>query len=93
MPSVLPFVSQPSPRDGAYRVDTKQMTISWVPSRNAETSIAYFSKEANPERVAIQSERNFTVGALEPNTRYFWRIDEVVGKDTVKGPGWHFTTK
>ncbi len=93
MPSVLPFVSQPSPRDGAYGVPTRRGEISWVPSRNADASIAYFSTEASPERVAIQSEKEFSVGALEPNTRYYWRIDEIVGKDTVKGPLWHFTTK
>jgi pectinesterase len=93
MPSVLPFVSQPSPRDGAYGITAKQLDVTWVPSRNAGTSIAYFSKDANPEQVAIQSERSFKVGALEQGTRYYWRIDELVGKDTVKGPTWHFTTK
>ena len=93
MPSVLPFVSQPVPRDGSYRVPTEQVEISWVPSRTADASIAYFSKDANPERVAIQSERSFKVGALEPHTRYYWRIDEIAGKDTVKGPSWHFTTR
>ncbi|HTY36280.1 MAG TPA: pectinesterase family protein [Bacteroidota bacterium] len=93
MPSVLPFVSQPVPRDGAYGIPTEQVNISWVPSRNADASIAYFSKESNPERVAIQSVRSFRLGALEPHTRYFWRIDEVVGADTIKGPLWHFTTK
>jgi pectinesterase len=93
MPSVLPFVSQPYPRDGSYRVSTNQVEISWVPSRNAEASIAYFSKEAIPEQVAIQSDRSFKVGALEPNTRYYWRIDEIVNRDTVKGSLWHFTTR
>lgn len=93
MPSVLPFVSQPSPRDGAYGIAGKPLTVTWVPSRNADASIAYFSKDANPEQVAIQSEQSFRVGALEPGTRYYWRIDEVVGKDTVKGPTWHFTAK
>jgi pectinesterase len=93
MPSVLPFVTQPVPRDGSYRVPTEQLEISWVPSRNADACIAYFSKEANPERVAIQSGRSFKVGALEPHTRYYWRIDEIVGQDIVRGPSWHFTTK
>ena len=93
MPSVLPFVSQPFPRDGAYGVAGKPLEVTWVPSRNADASIAYFSKEANPEQVAIQSERSFKVGALEPGTRYYWRVDEIVGKDTVKGPTWHFTTR
>jgi len=93
MPSVLPFVSQPSPRNASYRVPTKQVEITWVPSRNADASIAYFSKDANPERVSIQSERSFKVGALEANTRYYWRIDELVDRDTIKGPVWHFTTR
>jgi pectinesterase len=64
MPSVLPYVSQPSPRNGSYRVPATNVVTSWIPSRNAEASIAYFSKEVNPERVAIQSDRSFKLGAL-----------------------------
>jgi hypothetical protein len=93
MPSVLPYVSQPSPRNGSYRVPATNVAASWIPSRNAEASIAYYSKEVNLERVAIQSDRSFRLGALEPKTRYYWRIDEIVNQDTVKGPLWHFTTQ
>jgi pectinesterase len=93
MPSVLPFVSQPSPRNGSYKIATENLIVNWIPSRNASASLVYFSKNGNPEFVANQKEHVFKVGALEPKTTYCWRIDEIVGRDTVKGPLWHFTTR
>lgn len=93
MPSVLPYVSQPSPRNGSYKVPATNVATSWIPSRNADACIAYFSKDVIPERVALQSDRSFKLGALELNTCYYWRIDEIVNQDTVKGPLWHFTTR
>jgi pectinesterase len=93
MPSVLPFVSQPAPRTGSYKVTTENLMVNWVPSRNANTSLVYFSRNGSPEFVASQKEHYFKVGALEPKTTYYWRIDEIVDRDTVKGPVWHFTTR
>ena len=93
MPSVLPFVSQASPRNGLYKIPTENLMVNWVPSRNAQTSLVYFSKNGNPELAANQKEHIFKVGALEPRTTYYWRIDEIVDRDTVKGPLWHFTTR
>jgi pectinesterase len=93
MPSVLPFVSQPEPRNGSYRNLNQGLMVSWVPSRNGNTSLVYFSKSGNPDLVAAQKEHSLKLGALEPKTTYYWRIDEIVGQDTVKGPAWHFTTR
>ena len=93
MPSVLPFVSQPSPRNGSYRIPTENLIVNWIPSRNATASLVYFSMNGNPEFVANQKEHVFKVGALEPKTAYHWRIDEIVDRDTVRGPLWHFTTR
>ena len=93
MPSVLPFVSQPTPHNGAYRIPTRNLSVNWVPSRNAGASLVYFGKNGNPEFVGSRKERSFSVGVLKPKTRYSWRVDEIVNQDTVRGPLWHFTTK
>jgi hypothetical protein len=93
MPSVLPFVSQPSPRNGSYKIPTENLMVNWIPSRNATASLVYFSKNGNPEFVVNQKEHVFKVGALEPKTTYYWRIGEIVDRDTVKGAIWHFTTR
>ena len=93
MPSVLPFVSQPSPRNGSYKIPTENLMVNWIPSRNATASLVYFSKNGSPEFVVNQKEHVFKVGALEPKTTYYWRIGEIVDRDTVKGAVWHFTTR
>jgi hypothetical protein len=40
-----------------------------------------------------QKEPVFQTGPLTPQAKYFWRVDEVAGTDTVRGPLWHFITK
>jgi hypothetical protein len=93
MPAVLPFVFQPKPRDGSYSNPTENMIARWVPSRNATVHLVYFGKSGSPEFVASQKENTFKIGALEPKTTYYWRIDEIADRDTVQGPVWHFTTR
>ena len=93
MPSVLPFVSQPEPRNGSYRIPNQDLIVNWIHSRNATTSLVYFSKSGNPDLVASQKEHSLKLGVLESKTTYHWRIDELVGQDTIKGPVWHFTTR
>lgn len=93
MPAVLPFVFQPKPRDGSYANPTENVVAKWVPSRNAITHLIYFGKSGSPEFVASQMENAFKIGALEPKTTYYWRVDEIIDRDTVQGPVWHFTTK
>ena len=40
-----------------------------------------------------QETNSFDPGTLDLNTTYYWRVDEVNGPDTVKGPVWSFTTQ
>ena len=93
MPSVLPFVSFPTPRNCFYGVSRDNMVLRWVPSRNADGSLISFAKGDTPEFRERRQANTFAVGQLEPNTRYSWRIDEVSGVDTLRGPVWHFTTQ
>ena len=93
MPSVLPFVSQPSPRDGSYKVQQEGTILNWIPSRNAISSSIYFGKSTKPEHQLTQNEHSFNPGTLDAKTTYYWRISDVTGGDTLNGPLWHFTTK
>jgi pectinesterase len=92
MPSVLAFVSQPSPREGAYEIACDRATLKWVPSRNKDLQVVNFGKSNNAEFRGSQKHSAFNPGELERRTRYYWRIDEINGSDTLRGPVWHFTT-
>jgi pectinesterase len=99
LPSVLPFVSFPSPRTGSYGVKAKNVVLKWTPSRNAESHNIYFvkgdkcSSPAEPVFVRNQKETVFNAGSLEHNAIYYWRVDEIAGRDTIPGPVWHFTVQ
>ena len=49
MQSVLPYVFLPKPRNGSYRIDTENIELSWIPSRNAESFNVYFWKSKFPQ--------------------------------------------
>jgi pectinesterase len=93
MPSVLPFVFLPRPRDGSYNVQSASTILKWTAARNAVSHNIYFGKTRSPEFIRNQKENFFSASALESKTPYFWRIDEVTEMDTVRGPLWHFTTE
>jgi pectinesterase len=93
MPSVLPVVSLPRPRDRAYKIKIERTMLKWVPSRNAILHCVNFGETSEPKFVRIQKENIFYTGELKPATTYYWRIDEITEADTIKGPLWHFTTK
>ncbi len=92
MPAVLPFVFLPRPRDGSYDVAAEGTRMRWVPARNAERHLVFFGTDPEPERKGEQTGTVFDPGELENATRYYWRVDEIVGVDTLRGPTWHFTT-
>jgi pectinesterase len=93
MPAVLPFVSLPSPRNGAYSIPTKQALLRWTPARNAESHVVHFGTSATPDVQKTTNQHRFELGPLLAKTTYFWRVDEIIGADTLKGPLWHFTAQ
>jgi hypothetical protein len=93
MPAVLPFVSFPRPKDGAYGIQSKGTILKWAPSRNAISHLVYFGKDIKPEFKSAQKENKFDPGKLESKMTYYWKVDELCGADTVHGIVWHFTTK
>ena len=93
MPSVLPTVFLPRPRDGAQQVQIESVTLTWVPSRNAISHKVYFGTSSDPEFKKDQKNNSFYSGNLKPKTTYYWRVDEVKETGTLRGPLWHFTTE
>jgi pectinesterase len=93
MPSVLPFVFLPRPRDGSYNIESENVELKWTPARNAISHNIYFGRTNKPEFIRNQKEKKFTADKLDIKTTYFWRIDEITERDTLSGPLWHFTTK
>jgi len=93
MQAVLPFVSLPRPRDGAYRVSPGAASLLWIGSRNGDVSLVHFGTTSEPEFKSRQKANRYHPGALKASTRYYWRIDEIAGADTLRGPIWHFTTR
>jgi hypothetical protein len=93
MPSVLPTVFLPRPRDGASQVQRGSVNLKWVSSRNAQSHKIYFGTSSNPEFKKDQKNNSFHVNNLAPKTTYYWRIDEVNDTEIVHGPLWQFTTE
>ena len=92
MPSVLPMVFLPRPRDGAKQIQDKSITLKWVPARNAISHKVYFGNTSTPKFKKNQKCNSYTPGKLKSKTTYYWRIDEVTETGTLRGPLWHFTT-
>jgi hypothetical protein len=89
----------PDPADGA--LDAAQTPeLTWLPGQTAIKHHLYFgdSAEAVGQGAAGTdkgelTDPNFTPGALESLTTYYWRVDETIAGGAVKtGPVWKFTT-
>jgi pectinesterase len=93
IPSVLPMVFLPQPRDKSYQVQSNGTILRWVSARNANSHNIYFGTSNPPEFKRNQKENSFDPGKLELTTTYYWRIDEVIDTETLIGPVWQFTTK
>jgi hypothetical protein len=96
-------VGNPQPSYGATDVGMNA-TLSWTPADSTASHELYFGTDketvrtadtSSPEykgNVALGSEL-YNPGLLEPETTYYWRVDEVDGQgNTAKGPLWIFTT-
>ncbi|RPI02662.1 MAG: pectin esterase [Ignavibacteriae bacterium] len=93
IPSVLPMVFLPRPRDGATQNVNKPLSLRWVPARNAISHKVYFGTSARPAFKKNQKNNSYHPGFLKTKTTYYWRIDEVTETGTLRGPLWHFTTE
>ncbi|UCF17219.1 MAG: LamG domain-containing protein, partial [Phycisphaerales bacterium] len=87
----------PFPAEGSKFIETDAPTLSWTAGFNAKLHTVYFGatfdEVDNAAGGAAQSVTTFTVpGPLEPETTYYWRVDELDPPNTHKGPVWSFTT-
>ena len=93
----------PYPTNNAVNV-LPYVTLAWMPGDSAATHDIYFGTDANSVRDADTSTVGIYQGSqsrdansygpmsLELGTKYYWRIDEVDGPNTVKGYVWTFST-
>jgi len=85
----------PVPGDGATFVLPDQ-TLTWQPGSGAMAHTVYVGTDA--DAVAqdagglVQLPLSYKPAALEPDTTYYWRVDEFTLTGTIKGPVWSFTT-
>jgi len=94
-------VGNPQPANGATDV-AMATTLSWTPADNAASHQVYLGLDKEAVRSADTGSPEYkgpkTLGAesydpgfLEPDTTYYWRVDEVYAGNPVKGPIWSFT--
>ncbi|UCG58438.1 MAG: hypothetical protein JSU70_02815 [Phycisphaerales bacterium] len=86
---------KPQPADGAVGAHLSGLVLSWMPGAHVTEHKVYFG--TGPENPALLAEISDTVQveapALERDTSYYWRVDEVQsdGK-VVTGDTWSFNT-
>ena len=94
---VIPPVTAyaPVPGDAAAFVLPDQ-TLTWQPGSGAMAHTVYIGTDA--DAVAqdagglVQLPLSYKPAALEPDTTYYWRVDEFTIAGTIKGPVLSFTT-
>jgi len=99
--SVAPLTAYaPEPKDGAKWIEFDGVTLDWLPGRDASKHDIYFSADeaavaegSADVLLASQTVPTYDVGALEPDTVYYWRVDEhIVGGGLETGAVWSFRT-
>lgn len=88
------LAKSPSPADLTTQVASGSSNqLSWTAGTGASSHNVYFSSDA--ENLAFQGNQtatDFNSGVLQPNTVYYWRVDEVTGSTTNRGEIWSFRT-
>ncbi|UYQ95659.1 autotransporter-associated beta strand repeat-containing protein [Chitinophaga horti] len=84
----------PLPATGAGNIllNNQPLTLGWS-SNYADTYEVYLGTDTNNlVNIGNVANTTFTPTNLEPNTRYFWRIDGKNGNGTTVGATWSFQT-
>ncbi|MBN2312297.1 MAG: hypothetical protein JXM79_00115 [Sedimentisphaerales bacterium] len=96
-------VGDPQPAYDATDIPMN-VILSWTAADSAASHRLYFGTDKEMVRNAnigssedkgskTLGDENYDPGLLEPETTYYWRVDEVDGQSNVsKGPVWIFTT-
>ncbi len=91
--STLPIEAHfPAPADGA--TNASSVELSWTPGKGAIMhNVHYGTDPAALLPVQMMSmETSYDPGPLDPDTTYYWRVDEFAGAVTNPGPVWSFST-
>ncbi|MBN2316170.1 MAG: LamG domain-containing protein, partial [Sedimentisphaerales bacterium] len=88
----------PEPADGVENVIPDDVTLSWDTGFGAMVHYVYFGDNYDEVNDAVsggvmQPGTTYSVGQLEMDKQYYWRIDEFNGMNTYKGDVWSFKTK
>jgi hypothetical protein len=89
----------PTPANGATDASPAPV-LTWLPGQTVIKHHLYFGDSSSAVTQGAAgtdkgelADPNFTPGALESLTTYYWRVDELVAGGTVRaGPVWKFTT-
>ena len=93
-------VGDPQPANGATDV-ARATILTWTPTDNAASHELYLGTDKAAVRSADATSpeykgsralgaESYDPGLLEPETTYYWRVDEVYADNTIKGPVWSF---
>ncbi|MBT8102790.1 MAG: M6 family metalloprotease domain-containing protein [Gammaproteobacteria bacterium] len=83
--------SSPLPANGATNVSVTA-DLSWTAGTDATSHDVYFGTSMIPPFIGNQPGSSYDPGALDADTTYYWRVDEVNGNGTTTGSNWSFTT-
>lgn len=90
--SILPMASMPAPYDGATSVSTAA-GLTWIPGGAPQTYLVSIDSSSALKSKPYQVSTASCHVTLRSGTTYYWRVDEISGRDTVRGPVWRFITK
>jgi CubicO group peptidase (beta-lactamase class C family) len=66
--------------------------LAWTPGSGATSHVVYFGATSSPKSVGTLVSPSYATPSLNPNTTYYWRVDEKNSAGTTKGKVWSFTT-
>lgn len=89
--------TNPTHADGTIALTTAAGTLSWESGAGTLSHDVYFGTNPTPGTSEFQGnqdglDENWAYPALQPNTDYYWRIDEKNLGGTTTGDVWHFKT-
>ena len=82
--------TNPAPANNMHNA-TEGAVLSWTAAPGATSHNVYFGTVSPPPFVGNQTGTTFTPANLTPNTKYFWRVDEVNAYGPRTGSVWNFT--
>lgn len=91
LPAVLPFAAFPNPPQFGRITAAGPVVLHWKPGIDATSHCIYFGGEDSLNLVSVQAGDSVTVTHIDHGKTYRWRVDEIAGRDTVRGEVWSFT--